>query len=347
MPKIKSTQKTDWKRPVFCILEGENPMHKSTNRLISLALTLIIALSFIPAVSAATIESSKSTAVTVTMGERGYFLNDQNGNRIGGSYWQYTANKEGVTGPAYCIAHGLKAVPENVSLPIKNRYETNPKVLGAFACGYPQVALADFIVKHNLTGLTEAEYMYATQLAIWASLGQLAVEGTQFTSGAQRIKAPTGDAQQIRVYKAVQLILAGAATWTRNQWRGLFVRYQENVIGNTLDLFHQDGLEGLVMDDLRIERETINGTDYYTIVYYTSSATPTTPNGDCIDITPYGVTETILVNADTNELLETKQNASGSTAFLVPTTGPVQTGLNANGANRPRGRNAIRAVHRA
>ncbi|MDR0292915.1 MAG: Cys-Gln thioester bond-forming surface protein, partial [Oscillospiraceae bacterium] len=306
-------------------------MHK---KITALVLAFVMALSMIPFTAfAATIETSGSTTVTVKMGERNSFLKDSTGKALGGSYWEYTTNKENIKGPAYCINHGLKAVPDNKTLPIKNRYEAGPKVLGAFASGYPQVTLADFIADNNLPGLTEPEYEYATQVAVWAALGQLGIEGTQFMAGSQQVKNPSssGDAQQIRVFKAVQAILAEASKWTQNQWRGMYMRWQANVAGGFLDLYHDDGLAGLAMTSPYVELETIGGIDYYTVVYWVSSATPTKPNGNCIDVTPYGPTGTMLVNADTNAPLQTIDKGAGTTTYRVPTTGPIQTDLNANG----------------
>ena len=316
-------------------------MRKATTKLLSLVLAFVTAMGLaIPALAAsATIQSSNSTHVTIGMAERYYFLRDTSGTNIGGSFWQYTANKENVTGSAYCVSHGLKAVPTNKLLPIGPRYGSSPKTMGAFACGYPQVPLADFISDNNLPGLTEAEFGYATQLAIWASLGQLGVEGTAFTAGSQQLKNPaaTGDSQQIRVFIAIQAILAGANKWTQCQWRGMYFRYQENQEGNTLALQSPDGLAGLAESSGKVKQETISGKDYYTVVFYVASATPTKPNGNTIDVWPdSGPSGTILMTLD-NKPLPTRtlnipeKSINNQLVYRVPTTGPNTTSLNGNG----------------
>ena len=298
-----------------------------------LAVLTMFALS-IPALAAAsdpTVETSGSTHVSISQGTRLTILRDQNGVALGGMGWRYTANKESVKGPAYCIAHGLSPVAEGTQLPLTGRYSANVKVTGAFASGYPQVPLAEFHAAHSLPALTEEEYAYSTQLAIWAALGQLAVEGTAFTQGSQEVQRPaSGDAQQLRTFSALQAILAGADSWTKNLYRGMSVRWQINNLGHVIEVAHDEGLSGVVDDDTnKVQFEHIGGKDYYTHLYYTSSATTTAPNGNVIDIVPYGPSGTILVAAD-NSPLSTRVLDTGSTAFMVPTT-RRETGLNANG----------------
>ena len=288
----------------------------------------------VPALAAAndpTVASSGSTHVSISQGTRHTILKDQHGVALGGMGWGYTSNKDSVKGPAYCIAHGLSSVPEGTMLPLTGRYEANIKVTGAFASGHPQVPLAQFRVDNNLPALTEDEYSYATQLAIWAALGQLGVEGTAYTSGSQQVQQPTsGDAQQLRTFSAVQAILAGANTWTKNLYRGMGMRMEEDIVGAVVDLSHVNGLEGIANDSGNdVALETIGGKQYYTHIFYTSSATSTQPNDNVIDVVPYGPMGTILV-ATNNALLPTRVLDTGSTAFMVPTT-RRDTGLNANG----------------
>jgi|GEM_PF-5020379 len=130
-----------------------------------LAALTLFALS-IPALAAAsdpTVETSGSTHVSISQGTRLTVLRDQNGVALGGMGWRYTANKENVKGPAYCIAHGLSPVAEGTQLPLTGRYTANAKVTGAFASGYPQVPLAEFRAAHGLPALTEEEYAYSTR----------------------------------------------------------------------------------------------------------------------------------------------------------------------------------------
>ena len=80
--------------------------------------------------------------------------------------------------------------------------------MGAFANGYPNRTLAQFKELHagdvqGIPSLTEDEYKYATQLAVWATCGQLAVPDTSFTAVRDTLKAPTSDAQQIRIFDSI------------------------------------------------------------------------------------------------------------------------------------------------
>ena len=73
-------------------------------------------------------------------------------------------------------------------------YNREPKTMGAFANGYPNRTLAQFKELHagdvrGIASLTEDEYKYATQLAVWATCGQLAVPDTSFTAGRELFSA--------------------------------------------------------------------------------------------------------------------------------------------------------------
>jgi len=157
------------------------------------------------------------------------------------------------------------------------------------------------------------------------------VEGTAFIAGSQQVKQPTsGDAQQLRVFKAIQVILAEANTWTQNQFRGMYMRWFDDTVGSAVSFDYRNGLEGAASDTRSgVKQETIGGTAYYTRICYTSSATTTAPNDGCIDVVPYGPAGTILVAAD-NSVLSTRTISSGSTAYMVPTKAQA-TNLNANG----------------
>jgi len=173
-----------------------------------LAVMTILSVAAIPA-QAASISDGNSKTVTITMGTRHTYLETTNGVALGGEAWTYLTN-DGLTGPAYCINWGLKAVPSTKALPITGLYTSSPKTIGVFSNGYPQRSLADFMEIHadkpEILGLTEDEYAYATQVAIWSSLGQLAVEGTSFTEGRATLAAPIGgDAQKIRTLHTYRL----------------------------------------------------------------------------------------------------------------------------------------------
>lgn len=185
-------------------------------RALSLFLALLMTLSLLSVgASASTIEDGSKTAY-MTLGPGHFYLKTTAGTSLGAWGYTYTTN-DGLTGPAYCVNHGLHFTSR--TLPIDGKYTASPKTAGVFANGYPQHSLDTFLglyLSQNaiLSGLTEEEYAYATQLAIWATLGQLGIDGTPFTAGREQIVQPTGDTQQARVFRAVQLLLNVANAWT-------------------------------------------------------------------------------------------------------------------------------------
>ena len=121
---------------------------------------------------------SGSGTVTIQQAGYGKYLGTTKGSSIGGGYWKYTSN-DGLTGTAYCVNHGLKGVSPSKALTVQP-YNRNPQTMGVFASGYPNRTLEQFKELHQddvrgVNALTEDEYKYATQLAIWASCGQLAI----------------------------------------------------------------------------------------------------------------------------------------------------------------------------
>ena len=186
-----------------------------------LALTTLLSLLTVGA-TAASIEDGSQTA-SMTLGKGQFYLKTTAGTSLGAWSYTYTTN-DGLTGPGYCVGHGLHFTSR--ALPIDGKYKTSPQTAGVYANGYPQHSLETFMESYLtanpiLEGLTESEYAYATQLAVWASLGQLGIEGTQFTAGREQIAQPTSDTQQMRVFRAVQLLLAVGATWTKIPQTGI------------------------------------------------------------------------------------------------------------------------------
>ena len=77
---------------------------------------------------------------------------------------------------------------------------------------YPMRTLEQFKELHQddvrgINSLTEDEYKYATQIAIWSSCGQLSVPGTSFTAGRASLVEPTADAQKICIFDSVVAML--------------------------------------------------------------------------------------------------------------------------------------------
>ena len=250
--------------------------HKHFNRLLSMLLVVatLFGILAVPA-SAASLESSG----TVTIQQAGYgkYLGTTKGSSIGGGYWKYTSNN-GLTGTAYCVNHGLRGVSPSKALTVQP-YNREPKTMGAFANGYPNRTLAQFKELHasdvrGIASLTEDEYKYATQLAVWATCGQLAVPDTAFSAGRDTLKAPTSDAQQIRIFDSVKAILRLANGWTKYLYTGLSLRAEEDKDVRGVEVLNEYGLEGAAEDNEDgIKKERINGKEYYTRVMYVSSAT--------------------------------------------------------------------------
>ena len=116
--------------------------------------------------------------------------------------------------------------------------------------------------------MTEEEYACATQLAIWATLGQLGIEGTPFTSGREQIAQPTGDTQQMWVFRAVQLLLNVANSWTFVPQTGMYIRTDENRLGGNISVPADMTLEHAAdQESYGFKREFINGTAYFTHEY--------------------------------------------------------------------------------
>lgn len=185
--------------------------HKCFDRIVSLLLVIatLTGLLVIPT-SATGLSNSgtlaNSSTVKIQMDGSGGFLNKSTGGNIVGGYWKYTSN-DGLTGSAYCVNWGLTGVSPSKSLSIQE-YNRNPQTMGVFAGGYPNRTLEQFKELHaddvrGVANLTEVEYKYATQVAIWASCGQISVPGTTFTAGRTTLVEPTADAQGIRIFDSV------------------------------------------------------------------------------------------------------------------------------------------------
>lgn len=305
-----------------------------------LALTMMFSMFAQPASAAEVTPGSNkslgdgSTSVTIAKGTNLQLLRKSTGGTIGGSAWTYTSN-DGITGPAYCVNWGLGMVSPSKRLEITGRYDRNPQTMGAFANGYPQRTLEQFKSLHpeiqGIANLTTDEYAYATQLAIWASCGQLAVADTTFTSGRATLVKPTSDAQQIRVYQSVVAILNLAKNWTKQLYTGLYFHMDKDRLGNSLNIYCEDGLESAAAaGDYGLEKETIGGKEYYTRLMYVDSATSTYPNDYMILVysmdAPAG---TIFVDTS-NQVFESRQQW-GATMYQVPAPKGESTSLNANG----------------
>jgi len=252
--------------------------HKPFTRFLSLLLVVatLASLFTLPA-SAASLNGSGT--VNIQYLGRHEYLSKSTGGSLSGSSWSYTSN-DGLTGTAYCVNWGLSAVSPSKSLTLQE-YNRNPQTMGVFANGYPMRTLEQFKELHpddvrGIASLTEDEYKYATQMAVWATCGQLSVPGTSFTAGRDVLTEPTSDTQKIRVFDSIKAILRLANGWTQYLHTGLSLRAEENQDVRGVEVVNEFGLEGAAEDGTDgIKLERINGREYYTRVVYVSSATST------------------------------------------------------------------------
>lgn len=276
-------------------------------RLLSIILALCIALLQL-SVFADSIAENNSTYVTIEKGLYGSYLRTTDGNKIGARNWIYTTN-DGITGPAYCVDYDLTAVDSTTRLTIAGLFTSSPKTAGAFSGGYPQRTLDEFMEINlkdypEIAGLTENEFANATQFAIWATLGQLAIEGTDFTVGRKTLPVQYEDAQKIRIYRTIQIILSNINHWDRIFQASLNVRASLDENGSMVNVEHERGLPGAVEAGANgIKLETINGTQYYTREFTAASGTSTWKHGYNIEVWAENAPEgTIFTGLDNTEL---------------------------------------------
>ena len=305
------------------------------NRLLSLLLLMSMLFSLVTTANAETLSDGKAKTVTIQMNEKFNFLQTTSGNNLSGYSWTYTTDT-GIQGPAYCVNWGLKNPPSDKKLTIAGRYTANPKTIGAFACGYPQRSLEDFISINvgrwpEIANLTREEYACATQLAVWASLGQLAVEGTDYTTGRASLAIQYSDPQKIRTYKALEIILYNASFWDRPLNTGMEIRLGRTERGSILDIENENGLIGAeAKGEYEISKETIRGAQYYTRSFVAASATSTYKHGYCIELWAENAPEGTIFTDLNNNPLETVI-WEGKTLWKLPTPYSEVTSMNDNG----------------
>lgn len=308
-------------------------MHtKLSVRLLAAALAICALLGAISVASAASIADGSKTA-TISAGENQNYLPTAKGNFLKAAGYTYTTN-DGLVGPAYCIDYGL--MNTNKVLPIKGKYTSHPATAGVFANGYPQHTLATFLelfLASNpvLEGLSENEYMYATQVAVWASLGQLGVEGTAFTAGRNTIPQPSGDLRQMRVFRAVQLILFAAQSWTRVYQTGMYIRTEQSRLGGNITIPANMTLEAAAIAGLYgFKVEAIGGKSYYTHEYIFASATSSYYNDYTLELWADGAPAgTIFTDTSNRELPKSSWHETQTWRLPVSET---STALNDNGS---------------
>lgn len=308
------------------------------SRVLAFLLAVITLLSVIPIapVNAETLSDGKAKTVTIALNESFHILETKGGTRLQGHSWTYTTDN-GITGPAYCINWGLKRPAKNKKIAISGKYTATPQTLGAFSNGYPQRSLEDFIkINKNdhpiLIGLTKEEYASATQIAVWTTLGQLAIDGTEYTSGRDSLVIPTTDPSQLRTYEALMVILYNASFWTKPLKSGMHIRLGRKEPGNVLNIEDAYGLAGAEQNgSYGIRRESINGVEYYTRTFVASSATSTYKNEYLIYLYAENAPEgTILTDSDNKVLNSHVENEIKY--WHVPSVEDDKTTMNENGS---------------
>ena len=304
-------------------------------RFLTIILALVMIIGCLPVSAAESISDGGSTYVTIQKGHYGSYLRTTDGNKIGARNWIYTTN-DGIAGPGYCVNYNLTAVDSSTKLTIAGLFTSNPQTAGAFASGYPQRTLDDFMTIYlpdypELAGLTENEFANATQFSIWATLGQLAIEGTDFTTGRSTIPVQYDNAQNVRIYRAIQIILNNAKHWDRIYKKGLSIRQGLSEAGSEVNVENKNGIAGAAKDGQNgIKIETINGVEYYTREFVAASGTSTWKHGYCIEIWAENAPEGTIFTDLNNTPLKTVV-WEGQTLHQVPTVSRV-TNLNENGS---------------
>lgn len=183
----------------------------------------------------------------------------------------------------------------------------------------------------GVDALTELEYAYATQIAVWSTCKQVSVPGTAFTDGTAAVVVPTSDAQQIRVYDSVKAILNNCGHWTKQIYTGMYIRGDKEKDMRVVEIVHRDGLEGAATDSVNgVKKETINDKEYYTRVMYVASATSTYIDGYKTKVYSTDAPAGTIFVAENNSALETVQE-NGATCYKVDTSEIHNTSCNANG----------------
>ena len=272
-------------------------------RMIALILVVVLAFSLVPQVSAASIEDYSNGVNVMIRSETPHsYLDVQTGGYtigLSARIWSYITADGVVTGPAYCVSHG-SGYPSGYIALNQTPYTGNPTMTTAFSNGFPLVSLETFTMQHpECSGLTRDEYGYATQLAVWVALGQLAIEGTSYTNGAETLVRPTEDAK-LRIFNAVLAILEGSGSGTSSS---VGINIRSDVTGSdTLDLGASTSLESAGQSGTDgITSETISGTAYYTCSYTVNCTSMPSSGTVTLSLTsaPYG---TILVNSSNQTL---------------------------------------------
>ena len=300
-------------------------------RIMAFLLVLVMVMALAPQTFATSIEDYPNGVNVMIRSETPHtYLDITTGGYTWGlsaRIWSYITADAGLTGPAFCINHG-SGYPTGYIAVDTAPYTANPTVTAAFSSGYPLVSLESFVMMHpECSGLTRDEYGYASQLAIWAALGQLAVPDTSFTGGSETLVQPT-EAERLRVYNAVLAILGGVSSGGSDSL-SLRIRASESSSNDTVDLGTDVSLAyaaSLGIDG--IQTETINGTQYFTRTFSVICASMPSTGVVTLSV-PVAPSGTILASTSNQVLsgntITLSESAAGYTAsfkLCIPASAP-------------------------
>ena len=292
-------------------------------RITALILALVMILPLAPSAFAETLEDYSGTVSVMIQSAtpHEYLTVDHGGTPINLSArtWNYLTSDGKARGPAWCAQHGYNYPSGYHNVDLTTPY-TNPQVTATFASGSGIVSLSDFTGAHpDVAGLTEEEYGYASQVALWGALGQVSIPGTSFGSGADTLIQPTEDAK-LRIFKAIQHICNSSGD-SGIIVSGLHIRAEVNELGDTVDLGSEMSLEDAASTGTKeIKKETIGGTAYYTREFTVSVTSA--PDGGKIAMTLQGAPAGTILAAGTAAM-----EYSGGTWYA-----PVSAASGVNGA---------------
>ncbi len=199
-----------------------------------------------------------------------YLREQKNGSWVSLPIHEGYALENGEKLQVYCMDHGKHGIHEIAPSTNKHTYildsgsgyTQNPKAVGVIMRGSGRLSLQSFLNQFTDVprDLTEDEYRYATQTAMWAALGQLSVSGTAFTSGnAVQVSSSYGT-QGERVMAATRALLNYAKNIDHNYYVGMYLRHGPDHSKNgVIDWSPTSGTE------LNAEnKETHDGEEYYT-----------------------------------------------------------------------------------
>ncbi|MCI8857539.1 MAG: Cys-Gln thioester bond-forming surface protein, partial [Clostridiaceae bacterium] len=219
---------------------------------------------------AAAFSGGDSITLVYENDKQSYLREQKGGSWVNLPIHECYAVENGEKFQSFCMDHGKHGIHE-VS-PTTNRhtyildpgsgYTQNPKAVGVIMRGCGRLTLQSFLNQFSSVprDLTEDEYRYATQTAIWAALGQLSVSGTAFTSGNAVQISPSYGTEGARVMAAVKALLNYANTIDHNYYVGMYLRHgASHDQSGVIDWSPTSGSE-LNAEDI----EDYDGEEYYT-----------------------------------------------------------------------------------